>query len=88
MEQTKLESKIETAVNIFSGFIISYAMWKFVVNPIIEFGWLTIHDAFAITMIFTVTSVLRSYYWRRFFARRFHMIIHRWLVKIMEVTGW
>lgn len=88
MEQTALESKIETVLNISSGFVISYGMWLFVVNPLIEHGYLTINDAFSITMIFTVTSVIRSYYWRRFFAKGLHRIVHRWISKFMQLTGW
>ena len=88
MEQTKVESMIETITNIFTGFIISYSLWKFVLTPIIERGYLSIDDAFTITMIFTVTSVIRSYYWRRFFARRLHKVIHRWISRLMETTGW
>ena len=87
MEQTKVESMVETVTNIFTGFIISYGMWKFIVNPAIERGYLTIDDAFLITMIFTVTSVLRSYYWRRFFARRFHLVVHCWVSKLIKFIG-
>jgi len=88
MEQTKIESLIETITNIFTGFIISYSLWRFVLTPVIERGYLNINDAFTITAIFTVTSVVRSYYWRRFFARRFHLVVHRWISKLKEVPEW
>ena len=88
MEQSKLESMVETITNISTGFLISYCLWKFVVTPVIERGYLTIDDSFIITGLFTITSVIRSYYWRRFFARQFHKIIHKWINKIFYLTGW
>ena len=36
-------------------------------------------QAFAITALFTITSVARSYFWRRFFANSIHKRIHQWL---------
>jgi len=88
MEQTKVESFIETIINISTGFIVAYSIWRWGLNPVIAQGYLTIHDSFVITMIFTVASVIRSYYWRRFFARRLHKTIHRQLTKCWQTTGW
>lgn len=61
---------IEAALNIGSGFIISWMVWTFVVAPLfgLPFG---MHDSLAITAIFTVTSLLRAYAWRRWFNWRF-----------------
>ena len=84
MNQSKLESKIEATVNIGTGFIISWVVWIVLVGPLINAGYLTVGnagDAFIITSIFTVSSWLRSYYWRRFFANNFHTIVHEWVVK-------
>jgi len=62
--QTRMESFIEAGANIASGFVLSLGVWMFVVMPLwgIE---LKLHDNLAITSIFTVTSLLRSYVWRR-----------------------
>ena len=82
MDQSKLESKIEATVNIATGFIISWVVWVVLVGPLISAGYLTVGsplDAFIITSIFTVSSWLRSYYWRRFFANRFHHAVHEWV---------
>lgn len=81
--QSRLESGIETTVNIGSGFLVSLAMWAWVVKPLIERGWLELGDAFAITAIFTVSSVLRSYFWRRFFDRGFHRWVHEHVRKFL-----
>jgi membrane protein CcdC involved in cytochrome C biogenesis len=74
MKQTKLESWIEATMNIVSGFLISMLMWMFVVEPAIRVGWLEMTDAFEITMIFTVTSLLRSFFWRRYFNAGQHKV--------------
>lgn len=88
MNQTKWESRIEATANIGSGFVISLCVWKFIVAPLIIAGWLTINSTILITSIFTVSSWLRSYYWRRFFNAGFHKAVHRWLTKIGETTEW
>lgn len=74
MKQSKLESGIESGANTASGFIISWAMWVWVVQPLYDSG--TIVHAFWITCIFTVTSLLRSYVWRRFFNQGLHRSVH------------
>jgi len=88
MEQTKVESFIETMMNIGTGFLLAYSIWRWGLTPAIEHGYVTIKDSFIITTIFTITSVIRSYYWRRFFARKFHKVIHRQLSKCWQTTGW
>lgn len=65
--QTKWESFKEQLYNIGSGFFLSYLVWIFIVNPLITQGHLTINDSLLITSIFTVTSLLRSFVWRRVF---------------------
>ena len=44
------------------AFLISWALWKLLEYTAFEWGWLSIHDGFAITAIFTVTSWLRVYF--------------------------
>lgn len=66
--QTRTRSLIEQLLNTGSGFVLSLAVWEFVVKPVWD-----IHTSFAenlsITILFTVVSVLRSYLWRRLFNR-------------------
>lgn len=80
MEQTKLESLLESAVNISSGFFISLLVWIFVVAPLWDIP-VKMHDSLAITSIFTVSSLLRAYIWRRFFNAGMHKAIHN-IIKI------
>lgn len=75
-EQSKLESRIEVTVNYISGFLLAWATFTWVVTPLVDFGVLRWDNAFAITIIFTVVSILRTYYWRRFFATNLHMVVH------------
>jgi hypothetical protein len=64
--QTKKESFIESALNIGSGFLVSLAVWTFVVVPLWALP-VTMGENLQITMLFTVVSVVRSYVWRRIF---------------------
>ena len=80
MNQTKLESFIETLLNIASGFIVSLVVWQWVVAPLYNIP-VDIESNIGITAIFTVTSIIRSYYWRRFFAIGLHQKISMWVGK-------
>ena len=80
MKQSKLESHLESTANIASGFVLSLLVWTFVVGPLVMAGIFhpnSMRDAFYITAIFTVTSYIRSYVWRRFFNAGIHKQIHR-----------
>lgn len=70
MQQTKLESLVETCINTLIGFALSYIAW-----PIA--AWLfTIPYSpgshFGVVMFFTVISVARGYVVRRWFNARLH----------------
>ena len=69
-KQSKRESHAEATANIASGFVISASVWAYVVNPLIKFEILSLDNWFVITTIFTITSYIRSYVWRRIFNRR------------------
>jgi len=89
MKQTKVESAIESTANIATGFVISWCVWMFVVTPLIQAGYLQAgpaHDAFYITSIFTVTSWLRSYFWRRYFNAGMHKVAHQWAKRLTKTT--
>lgn len=80
INQTKLESKIEIFFNYLSGFILSYLIYTFVIipSPVLK------NSAFWVTTIFTVTSVYRSYLWRRFFNAGLHRVVHKILTNILK----
>ena len=78
MEQSKLESLLETCVNIASGFIISILVWTYLVAPLWGFNT-SMYDNFGITLVFTVSAIIRGYVWRRFFNAGIHKSIHNWV---------
>ena len=84
-EQTKLESRIEITVNYISGFILAWFTFTWIVTPLVTFEFLLWSNAFSITMIFTVVSILRTYYWRRFFAKNLHKVVHK---LVRGYIGW
>lgn len=75
MKQSKLVSLVEVIVNVLTGFLLAMLVWKFVIpvyfprmaGPVIE--------NLMITLTFTVVSVGRGYFWRRFFANGFHRLV-------------
>lgn len=74
MKQSKVESTIEAGMNTFTGFWISYFVWICVLG---FFGEDNLPDPLIITAIFTVTSMLRSYIWRRFFNADLHKLVKK-----------
>lgn len=78
--QSRMESLIESVVNVMSGFIISLTVWTFFIMPVWNLHT-TFGDNLAITCVFTVISVGRGFLWRRFFNNGFHRRVHQWLSK-------
>jgi hypothetical protein len=69
IRQHKMDSFMESLCNIAVGFIISWAVWMYVVAPL--FNLPTNHGTgFLITCVFTVTSLARQYILRRLFDGR------------------
>lgn len=68
-KQSHIDSFMEATCNIAIGFIISWAVWVWVVAPLFGFhnGAKT---SFLVTCVFTVTSLLRQYILRRLFNGR------------------
>jgi len=76
MEQSRIGSVIETIVNIGTGFILSWCAWLWVLPLIYPEHASSARTAFGITVFFTVLSLTRNYFWRRFFARGIHKAIY------------
>jgi hypothetical protein len=77
-ESSKIESFIEVALNVGSGFLVSWAYWTWVMSEMLSNGTLTVEDGFMVTTHYTVLAVVRGYLWRRFFARGIHLRVHGW----------
>lgn len=74
MKQSKLESSIEISANYISGFLIAWATWSWIAAPLYDNYGIS---GFTITVIFTIVSVIRSYFWRRFFNAELHKLVHK-----------
>jgi len=82
-KQSKLESLLESSVNTFSGWFISFLLWSFAIGPLFNIDT-SITENMLITAIFTVVSIVRSYFWRRFFSNEIHITIVKWVKKYYE----
>jgi len=79
MEQTKVESHIEASADMASGFVVSWCVMLWLI-PVLFPSYVSKSSAgvaFGVVMVFTVTSYIRRYYTRRFFARGFHLVVHK-----------
>jgi len=78
--QSKIGSAVEAFVNIASGFVLSLIVWQMLAHflgiP------MPISTNVLITSVFTVVSLIRSYCWRRFFARGLHLVVMNWVGRI------
>lgn len=83
MKQSKLESFIEASMNTLSGFFISLAVWMFIVTPLWNIQ-VSHSDNVIITVIFTVTSIIRSYVVRRFFNAGMHHAAQQLAAKVID----
>ena len=77
MEQTKIESLIETSADMVVAFIVSWMVFLWFIPLVYPSYVATAQSAFGVVMIFTMTSFIRRYLTRRFFARGFHLVIHK-----------
>lgn len=83
MQQTKLVSFIESIVNIGSGFFVALLLWILLVTPLWDIQVKFI-DNFLITIIFTIVSVIRSYFWRRFFNHGLHNVVYNFVKRYFK----
>lgn len=63
--QSKLESFLESLGDVAIGFAISMLLMQFVINPLFLNVNVSSAENFGITLIFTVSSILRKYGVRR-----------------------
>ena len=65
--QSRQRSALEAVTNVVVGFLVAVGA-KLLVLP--AFGYhVTVYDSFAIGWVFTVISMMRSYFLRRLFNR-------------------
>lgn len=79
MRQSRAESLVESTLNTGSGFILSIVIASFTFEYAGHVGVDTpLLWAFVSTGIHTVVSIVRNYFWRRFFAAEVHKRVHKW----------
>ena len=88
MNQSKKESLIEKLIDIGSGFIIALILQYVIFHICTKYPQL-LQDykslsTLVVTVIFTITSFTRSYFWRRFFNNGVHKIVHSWVRMKMD----
>lgn len=81
MNQSKLESVVEVFFNYLSGFLLAYLVYDWVIIPSQDLK----NSAFAVTTIFTVVSVVRTYFWRRFFNANLHKLVRCAVVHLLNL---
>ncbi|QJC56107.1 hypothetical protein HC248_01393 [Polaromonas vacuolata] len=75
MTQTRLGSLIESLINVLVGFVISLVLTAIVLPA---YGHeVTLVDNLQITLIFTLSSIGRSYLLRRYFNASIHHAAHQ-----------
>ena len=80
MSQTKKQSFIEANTSTFLGFIVSYTL-SYTVLPL--YGVEQSHSvSFQITLIYTIASIFRGYFVRRYFNNKKN------INKYLDVTVW
>lgn len=68
MAQTKLQSLFESSANTASGFLVSLLV-SIALFPLMGIP-VTFGENVLMTCVFTVSSIARSYLWRRYFNKR------------------
>lgn len=81
VKQTRLESAIEVATDMSVAFLISWAVMAWVIPAVYSDINMGAGRSFGITLIFTVTSLIRSYIWRRLFENEIHKAVHSWAME-------
>lgn len=82
MKQTKMVSLVEVLVNIGTGFMVAMLVWHFVIPEFFPRMAGPVAENFTVTLIFTVTSIFRSYLWRRFFNNGFNHALVNWIGRV------
>jgi membrane protein implicated in regulation of membrane protease activity len=80
MQQTRIESAIERACDVSTGFFISWLIYKYYI-----YDNVTVLAPTIVVGIFTVISLVRGYYWRRFFNKGLHKLVHKYVTEIYRI---
>lgn len=79
MKDSRMISFIEVLINIASGFALAMLIWQFIIPFFYPHLEPSLAENFNMTAVFTVASVARGYFWRRFFENGFHRTLVKWI---------
>ncbi len=79
MKQSRIDSIIEVASNVASGFLLAMIVWTYLIPVYYPRMAGPVSESFWITLIFTVSSVARGYFWRRLFENGVRVTVRRWI---------
>jgi hypothetical protein len=78
--QSRIASIIEVTANVGSGFVVAMLIWQYIVPVFYPHLHPTLTENFLMTAVFTGTSVVRGYLWRRFFTNNYYA----WVLKLLN----
>ena len=84
MDQSLLESLIESITDTLSGIGISWLAMLYVIPLFYPDYQLNVGAALGIVLLFTGISLVRKFFWRRFFAIGLHRIVHKYVTGILR----
>jgi membrane protein implicated in regulation of membrane protease activity len=73
--QSRLSSFAETLLNTLSGFFVSMVASLFIF-PVLGVH-MTMQQNFWSVVMFTIVSIIRGYFWRRYFNYRLHKAVNK-----------
>ena len=79
LTQTRLESFIESLLNIGSGFILALLSWFYII-PVLFGVTSNFSQGLGITLFFTGLSIIRSFIWRRYFNGKTKKKVHSFFI--------
>jgi hypothetical protein len=79
LKQTKLVSIIEVCTNVATGFLLAMLVWLYFIPVFWPRMAGPLSESFWVTFTFTTVSIIRGYFWRRFFANGFHHALVNWM---------
>lgn len=82
-KQTRLESLLEAASSIAVGFLAAMATWHWAVPLLWPHHRSPVGETFGIALLFTAVSIARSYTWRRLFEHEVHVLVHRFVLRLL-----
>ena len=81
--QSRIESLLESGTSTTIGFVVALLTWQFVVAPVYHYEP-TVMENLGITSIFTVVSLTRQYFVRRFFNGNVYVHVKSKFTRIRE----